>query len=489
MSDFEEEDVPEEPVDEEVPEEPAVDEGEAPGEFAADEEEGVFTTEENEAGFCERLKDSLIGICFGFLFLFGSIALIFWNERNALVQNKVLLAGQKETVAIDVSPMSKINASLDQSLVYFNTTIKLNDTLMDPEFGVKTTDGMLLKRVVEQFQWKENTETRKEGNKKITTYTYSKAWYDSNILSDKFQDKSKKNPGFFMFSYGSNWKVDPVNVGPWKMSNYILDNSYDDFSNLPAGSLSISNIPKENSNIDPYIALTKVNQDEAFYISNQYRSVASKSSSGARQRERQTQENSTSTVTTTTSSGSNTNTQVQPTTTGTATSNTKPNPANPSIGDERVYYKYVKTPLDVSVIAKQTGNTFDSYVPKKFDVKLFLVEAGLVSQEEMYQNAVNANKSVAMIIRFVGVLLMTLAFYLMLRPLEVVADLIPCSCVGDLVGSTLICVSFTLAALLSMIFIGIAWIVARPMLAIPLLSVSIAGAAGLCCFAAKRGAS
>eukprot|EP00594_Rhizosolenia_setigera_P000051 CAMPEP_0178941944 /NCGR_PEP_ID=MMETSP0789-20121207/1705_1 /TAXON_ID=3005 /ORGANISM="Rhizosolenia setigera, Strain CCMP 1694" /LENGTH=467 /DNA_ID=CAMNT_0020621269 /DNA_START=178 /DNA_END=1581 /DNA_ORIENTATION=- len=462
-------------------------EEEVPGEPAADEEEGVFTTEENEAGFCERLKDSLIGICFGFLFLFGSIALIFWNERNALVQNKVLLAGENNTVAIDVSPMSKINASFDQKLVYFNTTIKLNDTLMDPEFGVKTTDGMLLKRVVEQYQWMEIEETHKNGKHRRTTYTYLKVWSETNILSDGFYEKSHKNPGFFMVGYDSNWKVDPVTVGPWKMSNHIVDNSYKDFSNLPAGSLSISNIPKNISNIDPYIILTKVNQDEAFYISNQYRSVAPKSSSGARQREMQTQQNSTSTVTTTTtSSGTNTNTS---TATGTATSNTKPNPTDPSIGDERVYYKYVKTPLDVSVIAKQTGNTFDSYINKKFDVKLFLVEPGLVSQEQMYLNAIEANKITAMIIRFVGVLLMTLAFYLMLRPLEVVADLIPFSCVGDLVGSTLICVSFTLAALLSMIFIGIAWIAARPMLAIPLFSVSIAGAAGLCCFAAKRGAS
>ena len=54
-----------------------------------------------------------------------------------------------------------------------------------------------------------------------------------------------------------------------------------------------------------------------------------------------------------------------------------------------------------------------------------LLDAGKVSKELMFQNAIEAAATLTWILRLVGVILMAIGFTLLFAPLAVLADIIP----------------------------------------------------------------
>ena len=79
-----------------------------------------------------------------------------------------------------------------------------------------------LRRVVEMYQWKENskTETRKKvggGEEKVTTYTYEKVWDDDLIDSSDFREAGHVNPGSMRYD-AQEQVASLVTVGAFKLS-------------------------------------------------------------------------------------------------------------------------------------------------------------------------------------------------------------------------------------------------------------------------------
>lgn len=145
------------------------------------------------------------------------------------------------------------------------------------------------------------------------------------------------------------------------------------------------------------------------------------------------------------------------------------NAANPQVGDVRVKFEMVK-PVDVSVIAKQAGNTFEPYVTKA-GRSLSLLQTGTHTAEAMIQAAQAGNKMMTWMLRLAGFICMMVGLNLFFKPLSVIADVLPIA--GTIVGAGTGFIAFLVAALASLLTIALAWIVYRPLLGILLLGVAV----------------
>jgi len=140
-------------------------------------------------------------------------------------------------------------------------------------------------------------------------------------------------------------------------------------------------------------------------------------------------------------------------------------PASPKVGDLRVAFS-VARPVEVSVVAQQVDSTFERYTAKTGGT-IGLLQTGIHSSEAMIQQAQANNKVLTWVLRGVGFLLMLIGLTLILKPLSVIADVLPI--LGTIVGAGTGIIAFLLAAVLSLITIAIAWIVYRPLLGVVLI--------------------
>lgn len=146
-------------------------------------------------------------------------------------------------------------------------------------------------------------------------------------------------------------------------------------------------------------------------------------------------------------------------------------PAAPVVGDLRVRHE-VALPGEVSVVARQIGNTFEPFVAKAGGSIEMLAE-GTKSADSMFAAAQASNRMLTWGLRLLGVILMFFGFSLIFRPLSVLADLLPIA--GTIVGVGTGFVAFLLTLPISLMVISVAWIFYRPLLGIPLAILAVAG--------------
>ena len=141
--------------------------------------------------------------------------------------------------------------------------------------------------------------------------------------------------------------------------------------------------------------------------------------------------------------------------------------AAPQVGDVRVTFK-VTNPADVSIVARQVGDSFAPYATKNGRT-IDLLENGTFSAAEMFKTAQESNHVLTIILRVVGFFLMFFGLCLVLKPLSVLADVLPI--LGDMVSIGTGFIAFLVSLVLSLVTIAIAWILYRPLLAIGLLAI------------------
>jgi len=147
------------------------------------------------------------------------------------------------------------------------------------------------------------------------------------------------------------------------------------------------------------------------------------------------------------------------------------NPMSPSIGDVRITFE-VAYPTDISIVAKQTGNSFEAYSPPKSGGSIELLELGIVSSEEMFESAQASNRMTTWLLRLAGFLLLFIGLGLIFHPFKVMGDVLPI--MGKIIGAGTGLIAFLLASVLSFVVIAIAWITYRPLLGVPLLLIAVA---------------
>lgn len=144
------------------------------------------------------------------------------------------------------------------------------------------------------------------------------------------------------------------------------------------------------------------------------------------------------------------------------------NPGSPAIGDMRVSFKVVN-PTDVSIVSRQIEDTFEPFQANAGGT-IDLLQTGVFSAASMIKTAQKSNTVLTWILRGVGFLLMFIGLALMLKPLSVLADVLPI--LGSIVGAGTGFISFLLAAVLSATTVAVAWIVYRPVIGILLLAAA-----------------
>lgn len=147
------------------------------------------------------------------------------------------------------------------------------------------------------------------------------------------------------------------------------------------------------------------------------------------------------------------------------------NIAAPEIGSTRIKYEII-VPQAISVIYKQSGENLVPYKTKN-GYEINMIQLGESTAKEMFKSAQESNKTMTWILRFVGALLLFIGFQTILGVLPVVGSVIPF--IGSIVGAGVGLVSFLLTIIVSTIVIAIAWITYRPLIAVILFAVALAG--------------
>lgn len=144
------------------------------------------------------------------------------------------------------------------------------------------------------------------------------------------------------------------------------------------------------------------------------------------------------------------------------------NPEQPHVGDLRITFTKVGE-NDITIVAKQLGASFEPYRAKAGST-VDLQRKGIASADDMFASAEQSNATMTWILRGVGFMLMAMGIGMILKPLAVLASVLPI--LGDIVGAGTGFIAFLLAGVMSFVTIAVAWIFYRPLLGAALLLVA-----------------
>lgn len=372
----------------------------------------MAVTETTTEGWGSRLGSSLRGILVGLAIFIGGFPVLFWNEGNTVKTRKALEEGEGVCVAVESN--AAIDPENNGKLVHMTGLADTQDILTDPQFGVSER-AIKLSRNVEMYQWVEEsktTEKKKIGGsvERTTTYTYTKEWVGHAIDSSSFKEAGHDNPGNMEFASDSQTAT-LVSFGAFRLSKDQIDRIGDS---------------------GPYVfptnfvcAMERVKvQGATIYVPNAE-------------------------------------------TRGNALNNREV-AAQPRIGDMRVTYEIVR-PHEISVVAKQHGDTFVPYTAKN-KKKVSLLSDGIKDAEEMFADAQSANDMRCWLLRLLGFAMMYIGLKMVLKPISVVLDVLPF--LGNIAEIGLGVVAFAVAAPCALVTIAVAWLFYRPVAAVLLLAAA-----------------
>ena len=124
----------------------------------------------------------------------------------------------------------------------------------------------------------------------------------------------------------------------------------------------------------------------------------------------------------------------------------------------------------MSAVGRQSGSGIAPYQTRAGD-SLLLAVPGERSATEMFKQAERDNMILTWIIRFGGVLAMWLGAFLVLRPLVVVADVVPL--IGSVIGAGAGLVALAFTMVVGGVVIAMAWFWYRPLVGIAVLAAGV----------------
>ena len=388
-------------------------------------------TKITQQSWFSRLGGAVKGILFGLLLFIVAFPLLFWNEGRAVERYKTLKEGEGAVVSIS---SARLDPGSDGQLVHTSGRAEPHGELRDTLFNV-SDNAITLRRKVEMYQWQERTTSEERtklggGTETITTYHYEKVWSENPINSSNFaQPAPHRNPGEMPYR-SETWVSAEVTLGAYRLPQSMSER-LSNFEPLPIHDL-------ERLNLSPELRQRSQLHNGGLYLSS--RGVSSPAMPEVGELH-------------------------NPSNRGVSS------PGMPEVGDLRITFERIG-PTDISLVARQAGNSFEPYRTKAGGT-ISLLQRGTHSAEAMFASAHQSNVTLTWMLRLGGMLLMFIGLNMILRPLAVVADVLPP--VGRLVAAGLSLVTLLLALFFSLLIIALAWLFYRPLLAIGLLAV--AGAA------------
>jgi len=375
----------------------------------------MAVTETTTESWGSRLGSSVKGVLAGIALFVAGFPVLFWNEGNSVKTAKALDEG--ENACVPVESIAKVDPEMEGRLVHMTGRATTEDVLSDDQFGVSAT-AIALKRTTEMLQWVEHSETKEKKNlggsvTKTTTYTYEQKWLEGAVDSSGFKEAGHDNPGSVEFP-SEERRAANVSFGAFRLNER-----------------QIARIGSEQAYAFPTDFVCRVDrvqrQGGTIYVPN-----------------KQTRDNE---------------------------KNVRDVASQPRVGDMRVRFSVV-LPHDISLVAKQKGDTFVGYLAKT-KKKVDLLCDGAKDAAEMFEDARDANSVFTWIVRIVGFLLMFFGLSMVLKPLSVLADVLPF--LGNVVEIGVGLVAGVLALVCSLVTIAVAWIFYRPVLAVLLLALAAGG--------------
>ena len=308
---------------------------------------------------------------------------------------------QTQKVLIPVAN-SPISPQNNLKVVYFTGLATTKDKLVDSTLGIDV-NAINLDRKVQMYQWDEDvkTETHSQvGGSETQTKTYTY----NKIWSDNLIDSSK-----FKEQTGHQ---NPAIMSIASKSQYANKVTVGDFA-LPSSLITQIDVSKP-------IELTSANKDKVNAKLNKPVELI--------------------------------NNQLY----------VGQDPQTPQLGDLKITSSVVY-PQDVSIIAQQSGDSLQAYLAPAGE-SIILLSTGTMSSMSMISDALSENKMMGWIFRGVSLLMLIIGFSLLLRPLVVLADVLPF--LGSIIGFGTGFISFILGLAVWIIATSIAWFATRPIFAV-----------------------
>ena len=359
----------------------------------------------------QRLGGSCKGIAGGFVMVLVAIALLVWNEHNAVQSHRSI--DEAEKLCLSVPSIDVVSTSNANKLIHVSGLVEPTGTpiAVDKFHVIPPQPALKLQRMVEMYQWTQDSstkETKKAGGstERETTYTYHKEWLSHVVDASSFYyPGGHENPGVMPFPQ-QVFVASGATMGAFDVPPALL-NRINFYQRLSPANYSTAFLPaalRANYSVFVY-------QDAGYYFGN--------------------------------------------------------DPASPQIGDTRVTFTYVPQQV-VSVIAKQTGSSLTGYVTSNKRTML-LVESGTVSAEEMFLHASKQVTLMAWFLRALGFVLLWMGLKAIVQPISVAGDVLPL--VGNILEAGADIVTFLLALMVSTVIVALSWFVFRPWLSLGLLAV------------------
>ena len=404
-------------------------------------------TETTQTSWGSRLGGAFKGVVTGIVLILVGTGLLYWNEGRTVKTGGAI--NEARMVTVKAGDISKIDPALGGKVVYATGRADTQDVLEDPLFGAKAT-AINISRKVEYYQWVEHSqqETRKKvggGEETVTTYTYDMEWVTEPIASGSFKDPDYQGRNKVLAQYKDETLYAPnVTFGAYKLPDFLkraiggripLEVRMDEARKKSVfEGLSVANKPALGLAVSlDAVSLDTVSLDAASL-------AAARSALPAATPDQYIHEQGN-------------------------TLYLGKNPGAPEVGDIRVTFMQTP-PADVSIIAQVIGDTFEAFTASN-GYTFSRLEMGTASQEKMFSGAESDNAMIAWILRVVGALVVISGIGAVLRPLSVIADVLPI--LGDIVGAGTGLVAFLLGLAWSLLVIAVAWIRFRPVLAAALL--------------------
>ncbi len=370
----------------------------------------MATTVTTSQSWFSRLGSSVKNVFFGFVLVIVSIVLLFWNEGRAVKTEQSLKEGASAVVSVSSEAKDSTN---EGKLIYFTGEARTPSVLTDTDFGVGGS-ALKLRRIVEVYQWEENSksDTREKiggGTETTTTYTYSQDWFDHIINSSDFKEaETHINPKTKRFE-NKEWLATNVSVGAYEIPDDLV--------------AAISGYQPFTLTSEMLTALPYATQEQLELTGNMvyFQSTAS---------------------------------------------------AMPQIGSTRIRFEII-VPQILSIISKQSATTLIPYVTKNGRA-ISMIQTGSHTAKEMFEGAIANNRVMTWALRLIGTLLMFIGLRMTLGVLPIVASVIPF--VGRIVGAGMSLASSFLTLIGASITIAVAWIVYRPLIGIALFLIAGLGA-------------
>jgi hypothetical protein len=135
----------------------------------------------NAPGFGSRFANSIKGIFVGFLFVGGSLALLWWGEGRQNLAEFV----KKGTLIASTQPATVASGTLVKTAGKIHSSEIVND---DKYLKPGAQKFLAIRRSVAMYAWREEKKTEKRGDKEVTSYDYRKEWTSMPSDSGRFYD-------------------------------------------------------------------------------------------------------------------------------------------------------------------------------------------------------------------------------------------------------------------------------------------------------------